>query len=276
VSGARSMANGPAGDEQASGQLLAIKALTVRQPWAWATIYGGKDVENRRWRTTYRGPAADSCRQERRPRPASSARVTSRCPIIAPGAHTTGVPSASASSTIRTMPCMGRALPRTARRGRTRLEPGSVSSAINVLGLRPAQPIAAKNCRRTEHIRGRQGRAGGSGALPAAGEGSIRPAGQAGRNAVPGPVPGIVPGQALARWRGTRCPAADGRILAAPTPPPAQRGTGPPTCWFPQEAPGVRRPSCSRRRAGFRRAAPSRPGRCVCDARAAPRGCAPR
>jgi hypothetical protein len=33
-----------------------VKALTVRQPWAWAAIYGGKDVENRRWKTTYRGP----------------------------------------------------------------------------------------------------------------------------------------------------------------------------------------------------------------------------
>ena len=32
-----------------------VKALTVRQPWAWAVIHGGKNVENRRWRTTYRG-----------------------------------------------------------------------------------------------------------------------------------------------------------------------------------------------------------------------------
>ena len=28
----------------------------MRPPWAWATIYGGKDVENRSWRTAYRGP----------------------------------------------------------------------------------------------------------------------------------------------------------------------------------------------------------------------------
>ena len=33
-----------------------MKALTLRQPWAWAAIYGGKDVENRRWKTAYRGP----------------------------------------------------------------------------------------------------------------------------------------------------------------------------------------------------------------------------
>ena len=44
----------PAGDRPT--RLPAVKALTIRQPWAWATIYGGKDVENRRWKTAYRGP----------------------------------------------------------------------------------------------------------------------------------------------------------------------------------------------------------------------------
>jgi hypothetical protein len=29
--------------------------LTVRQPWASAIIYAGKDVENRSWSTRYRG-----------------------------------------------------------------------------------------------------------------------------------------------------------------------------------------------------------------------------
>lgn len=33
-----------------------VKALTIRQPWAWAVVYAGKDVENRRWQTFYRGP----------------------------------------------------------------------------------------------------------------------------------------------------------------------------------------------------------------------------
>lgn len=28
----------------------------MRQPWAWAIIHAGKDVENRTWRTGYRGP----------------------------------------------------------------------------------------------------------------------------------------------------------------------------------------------------------------------------
>jgi hypothetical protein len=33
-----------------------MKALTIKQPWAWAIIFGGKDIENRTWRTRYRGP----------------------------------------------------------------------------------------------------------------------------------------------------------------------------------------------------------------------------
>lgn len=33
-----------------------MKALTVRQPWASLIAAGIKDVENRSWRTSYRGP----------------------------------------------------------------------------------------------------------------------------------------------------------------------------------------------------------------------------
>ena len=37
----------------------ALRVLTVRQPWAWAIIHGGKDVENRvRSLGPYRGPVA--------------------------------------------------------------------------------------------------------------------------------------------------------------------------------------------------------------------------
>jgi hypothetical protein len=32
------------------------KILTVRHPWAWAIIHGGKNIENRTWPTDYRGP----------------------------------------------------------------------------------------------------------------------------------------------------------------------------------------------------------------------------
>jgi len=35
-----------------------VKALTIKQPWAWAIIHAGKNVENRTWHTDYRGPLA--------------------------------------------------------------------------------------------------------------------------------------------------------------------------------------------------------------------------
>lgn len=34
------------------------KAISIRQPWAWAIINAGKDIENRDWITPYRGPVA--------------------------------------------------------------------------------------------------------------------------------------------------------------------------------------------------------------------------
>lgn len=35
-----------------------MRALTVQQPWAWAIVHGGKDVENRTQAWSYRGPLA--------------------------------------------------------------------------------------------------------------------------------------------------------------------------------------------------------------------------
>lgn len=32
-----------------------LPILSIRQPWAWAIIHAGKDIENRTWKTTYRG-----------------------------------------------------------------------------------------------------------------------------------------------------------------------------------------------------------------------------
>lgn len=32
-----------------------MKCLSIRQPWAWLIVNGYKDVENRSWRTQYRG-----------------------------------------------------------------------------------------------------------------------------------------------------------------------------------------------------------------------------
>ena len=32
-----------------------MRALSINQPWAWAIVEAGKDIENRVWRTNYRG-----------------------------------------------------------------------------------------------------------------------------------------------------------------------------------------------------------------------------
>ncbi len=32
-----------------------MKALSIRQPWAWLIANGHKDIENRTWRTKFRG-----------------------------------------------------------------------------------------------------------------------------------------------------------------------------------------------------------------------------
>lgn len=33
-----------------------MKALSLRQPWPWFILKGGKDLENRGWTSSYRGP----------------------------------------------------------------------------------------------------------------------------------------------------------------------------------------------------------------------------
>ena len=35
-----------------------MKAISIQQPWAWAIMHAGKDIENRAWSTTYRGEVA--------------------------------------------------------------------------------------------------------------------------------------------------------------------------------------------------------------------------
>lgn len=32
-----------------------MKALSIRQPWAWLILHAGKDIENRSWRSGFRG-----------------------------------------------------------------------------------------------------------------------------------------------------------------------------------------------------------------------------
>ena len=36
--------------------MAVMKALSVRNPWAWLIVQGLKDIENRTWQTSYRGP----------------------------------------------------------------------------------------------------------------------------------------------------------------------------------------------------------------------------
>jgi hypothetical protein len=33
-----------------------VKALSIMQPWAWLVVTGRKDIENRDWPTSFRGP----------------------------------------------------------------------------------------------------------------------------------------------------------------------------------------------------------------------------
>jgi hypothetical protein len=35
---------------------MKMKVIVVRQPWAWLIVHGFKNIENRNWRTKYRGP----------------------------------------------------------------------------------------------------------------------------------------------------------------------------------------------------------------------------
>ena len=32
-----------------------MKAISIRQPWAWLILHAGKDIENREWQTNVRG-----------------------------------------------------------------------------------------------------------------------------------------------------------------------------------------------------------------------------
>lgn len=36
--------------------LRKLKAICIRQPWAWLIVSGYKDIENRKWATNVRGP----------------------------------------------------------------------------------------------------------------------------------------------------------------------------------------------------------------------------
>src|SRR3954468_20845299 len=39
-----------------SPRLNKLRALFLKEPWAWLVVNGYKDIENRSWRTQHRGP----------------------------------------------------------------------------------------------------------------------------------------------------------------------------------------------------------------------------
>jgi ASCH domain len=63
-----------------------LVAITVKQPWAWALIFGGKDIENRDWRTNYRGPIAihAASRTTRSDHDAAAMFMRNRCDVVCP------------------------------------------------------------------------------------------------------------------------------------------------------------------------------------------------
>ncbi len=78
-----------------------MKALSVRQPFAWAIDHGGKDIENRSWAKNNRRPLQNHAGMRWHDvTPAMLARrMGSRCPRISPGeASSAGSRSWTASS----------------------------------------------------------------------------------------------------------------------------------------------------------------------------------
>jgi hypothetical protein len=51
--------------DSSSYELRKLRALSIRQPWAWLVVNGYKDIENRSWRTSHRGPLLIHASQNR-------------------------------------------------------------------------------------------------------------------------------------------------------------------------------------------------------------------
>lgn len=63
-------------------------ALSLRQPWAWLVLHGGKRIENRRWSTRVRGPffihAAKGCTRDEYEDAVSFARSVASAIVVPP------------------------------------------------------------------------------------------------------------------------------------------------------------------------------------------------
>ena len=46
----------PGRPEPPAEPMVEVRALSIRQPWAWLIIHAGKDIENRIHNTRHRGP----------------------------------------------------------------------------------------------------------------------------------------------------------------------------------------------------------------------------
>lgn len=53
-------------DGEEHAERSSVMALSLHQPWAWAILHAGKRVENRTWKTDYRGPLVIHAAQTRR------------------------------------------------------------------------------------------------------------------------------------------------------------------------------------------------------------------
>lgn len=63
-----------------------MRALSIRQPWAWAILHAGKDVETRSWSTRYRGLVAIHAAQSvDREAQAAMAKAGYRVPVLGKG-----------------------------------------------------------------------------------------------------------------------------------------------------------------------------------------------
>lgn len=81
-----------------------MKAITVRQPWAWAIATGAKTVENRTRGTRYRGPLAIHAGAGWSKRGAGDSRILQLANLAAASARLRGIDGAAAYTATYVLP----------------------------------------------------------------------------------------------------------------------------------------------------------------------------